>query len=192
MLANVADWRSLDRAEAVVIAIGTNDVWQWRAEGLEQRVAAIVRRIEAPTLLLGLSAKLRGIDAANAALRRACTGRCRFIEPIDDHGPDGIHLSQRGYQALAKRLALPVSRPRRADRVHNAHVSGQTGSLRKRRRSRGPQRRFHAHRLARSRRPRGSWRARCCVRHSCKGYLGQPAPTFQRHWHRPKRRRLRR
>jgi len=107
LLANVADWRSLDRAEAVVIAIGTNDVWQWRAEGLEQRVAAIVQRIEAPTLLLGLSARLRGIDAANAALRRACTGRCRFIEPIDELGPDGIHLSQRGYQALAKRLALP-------------------------------------------------------------------------------------
>jgi|GEM_PF-3960825 len=106
LLANLARWRSLDRANAVVVAIGTNDIWQRRPDGLGGRVAAIVERISAPVYLLGLSADLPGMAAANAHLRRACSGRCTFIEPIEALAPDGIHLSRAGYALLAAQLPL--------------------------------------------------------------------------------------
>ncbi|MCY7340237.1 MAG: hypothetical protein LH465_09880 [Sphingomonas bacterium] len=114
LLANLGRWSSLRRAGAVVIAIGTNDVWQHRPEGLGERVAAIVERIDAPIFVLGLSARLRGVPEANRALRRACRGRCTFVEPTGEVAPDGIHLSPRDYLNLAARL------PRECDRANGA------------------------------------------------------------------------
>ena len=104
LLANLGRWPSLRRASAVVIAIGTNDVWQHRPEGLGKNVAAIIARIDAPTYVLGLSAKLRGVAEANRILRAACRGRCTFIESGGEVAPDGIHLAPAGYARLAAHL----------------------------------------------------------------------------------------
>jgi len=112
LLANLGRWPSLDRAGAVVVAIGTNDVWQRRPQGLGQRVAAILDRIAAPVYLIGLSADLEGIVEANRELRRACRGGCTFIEPTAALAPDGIHLSAEGYERLAAQLPLRCERPR--------------------------------------------------------------------------------
>ena len=101
LLANLDRWPSLKRAGAVVIAIGTNDVWQHRPEPLEANVRALLDRIEAPTYLIGLTADLKGIAEANEVLRRTCVGKCTFIEPVAARAEDGIHLTAEGYRQIA-------------------------------------------------------------------------------------------
>ncbi|MDQ3077220.1 MAG: hypothetical protein M3Q83_00075 [Pseudomonadota bacterium] len=106
LLSNLDDWPSTGRVRGVVVSIGTNDVWQRRSEGLGQRVSEILGRIAAPTYLLGLSADLPGIAGANIELRRVCTGKCTFVEPVDALLGDGIHLAPAGYAKLARQLPL--------------------------------------------------------------------------------------
>lgn len=111
LLANLRRWPSLARAGAVVIAIGTNDVWQDRPERLGENVRAILDRIEAPTYLVGLTANLGGIAEANEVLRRACVGNCTFIQPVDARHADGIHLTRAGYAQIAARAPLRCKAP---------------------------------------------------------------------------------
>lgn len=111
LLANFGRWPSLTRAGVVVIAIGTNDVWQDRPEQLGRNVAAILDRIEAPTYLIGLTADLGGIAEANEVLRRACVGKCSFIEPAGARAEDGIHLTPGGYAQIAAQAPLRCSQP---------------------------------------------------------------------------------
>ena len=101
LLANLERWPSLDRAGAVLIAVGTNDVWQRRPERLGKNVAAILARIDAPVFLVGLPADLDGIAEANAVLRAACGDGCTFIDPAGARAGDGIHLSAEGYARIA-------------------------------------------------------------------------------------------
>lgn len=101
LLANLNRWPSLRRAGAVVIAIGTNDVWQHRPERLGPNVRALIDRIDAPTYVIGLTADIEGIAKANEALRRACTGKCTFIQPGGARHEDGIHLTPEGYAQIA-------------------------------------------------------------------------------------------
>lgn len=111
LLANLDRWPSIDRAGAVVIAIGTNDVWQRRPEGLGKRVSAILDRIEAPAYLLGLGSDLEGIDEANRELRRACRDNCTFVDPPKLLLDDGIHPAPQSYAELARQLPLDCRRP---------------------------------------------------------------------------------
>ncbi len=110
LLANLDRWPSLKRAGAVVIAIGTNDVWQWRAERLGANVRALIDRIDAPTYLIGLTADIGGMAEANEVLRRACTGKCTFIEPVNARHEDGIHLTPHGYAQIARQIPMACSR----------------------------------------------------------------------------------
>jgi lysophospholipase L1-like esterase len=107
----------LGRARGVILSIGTNDVWQWRARGLERRVSAILDRIPAPVALLAISARLRGVERANAALRGAAGDRAAFIAPTPFLQPDGVHVAPEGYADLARRmvdLLTGLDRPRAA------------------------------------------------------------------------------
>lgn len=106
LLANLNRWRSIDRAGAVVVAVGTNDVWQDRPQRLGANIRAIVDHIAAPVYLIGLSAQIDGIAAANAVLRRACGPGCTFVDPGADLADDAIHLSPAAYAALGRRLPL--------------------------------------------------------------------------------------
>lgn len=106
LLANLHRWPSLGRAGAVVIAIGTNDVWQWRPERLGENFSALIDRIDAPTYVIGLTADIDGIAEANEVLRRACVGTCTFIEPVGARAEDGIHLTPQGYAQIAARAPL--------------------------------------------------------------------------------------
>ena len=110
LLANLDRWPSIDRAGAVVIAIGTNDVWQRRQEHLGANVAAILARIEAPAFLVGLPADLDEIRDATAVLRRACGDGCTFIDPTGARAADGIHLSAEGYARIAAVAPLDCER----------------------------------------------------------------------------------
>lgn len=113
LLANLDRWPSLGRAGAVVIAVGTNDVWQHRPEELGRNVTAILERIEARTYLVGLTADLAGIEQANEILRRTCRGTCTFIQPVAARAADGIHLNPHGYAQIAARAPLRCPRPLR-------------------------------------------------------------------------------
>ena len=106
LLANVDRWPSLRRAGAVVIAVGTNDVWQRRPEALGRNVEAILRRIDAPVTLVGLTADIKGIEEANAVLRSSCRTNCTFILPVGARAEDGIHLTRKGYEQIAARVPL--------------------------------------------------------------------------------------
>lgn len=111
LLANLERWPSLGRAGAVVLAVGTNDVWQWRPETLERNVAAILERIEAPVLLIGLTANLDGVDEANEILRRTCRANCTYFKPVAARAEDGIHLTRQGYAQIAGRAPLTCPTP---------------------------------------------------------------------------------
>ncbi len=106
LLANMRRWPSLDRAGAVIISIGINDVFQLRDEGLGARIAEILGQIDAPTYLLAMKAELPGIDRGNRVLKNACTGRCQFVDYPAVLIDDRIHLAAESYVALARRLPL--------------------------------------------------------------------------------------
>ena len=106
LLANLDRWPSIDRAGAVIVAIGTNDVWQWRADALGPNVAAILDRIEAPVTLIGLTADIDGIEQANAVLRGVCREGCTFLLPVGARAEDGIHLTANGYAQIAGQAGL--------------------------------------------------------------------------------------
>lgn len=110
LLANLDRWPSIDRAGAVVIAIGTNDVWQRRPERLGENVAAILARIDAPVFLVGLPAELDGIADGNAMIRKACRKDCTFVDAIGARAEDGIHLSAEGYARIAALVPLDCRR----------------------------------------------------------------------------------
>lgn len=95
---------SLHQARAVILSLGTNDVWQLRASGLGVRVARILRQISAPVYLLAISSHHPGVDEANRQLRLACQRGCAFIGQTRYLSRDDTHLAPEGYAELAARI----------------------------------------------------------------------------------------
>lgn len=93
-----------NNARAVILSIGTNDVWQLRAEGLGGRVSSILRQIHAPVYLLAISSRHPGVDEANRELSSACNRNCTFIAPTKHLRRDDTHLTSEGYAELAARI----------------------------------------------------------------------------------------
>jgi lysophospholipase L1-like esterase len=95
-------WRNAGR---VILSIGTNDVLQWRARGLRQRVSALVDRLDKPVILLGIAARHPLTPLANRALRRA-EG---FFVPPPNELRDSIHLNERGYELFYEAVGSAIN-----------------------------------------------------------------------------------
>jgi len=131
LLENMPIYRSMERARAVCIMVGTNDLLSGHAEGLKQRYAAILAQVPArvpvifcsvPPLTNRPERGFPDVDqkarAAALALRDVCAEdrRCRFVDvhALLDDAPgtltaDGVHLSEAGcavwIEALRSALA---------------------------------------------------------------------------------------
>jgi lysophospholipase L1-like esterase len=125
LVERLGDYRSLDRAAAIVVLTGLNDVLQGEGDRLGVHYRALLAALPArPPILMSSMQPLspqvasRGDRAAavvraNAEARAACAARpgCRFV---DLHGAmagssgllerDGIHLAPGGYALWARLL----------------------------------------------------------------------------------------
>jgi lysophospholipase L1-like esterase len=111
-------YRCLARAAAVSIMVGTNDIFDGRAEGLEDRYAAILAKIPAGIPVVFSSVPPLAVNPdqarrASVALRAVCEDdwRCRFVDlhaaldgAPDALTPDGVHLSETGYAVWIRLL----------------------------------------------------------------------------------------
>ncbi|MGI4720800.1 MAG: SGNH/GDSL hydrolase family protein [Janthinobacterium lividum] len=132
-----AAYRSLETARAVIVNIGLNDLMRGCAQP-EAQVEELFRLVpaETPVIVLGVQgvqesaparrcqsviAKL--IDEFNRTLLNACSSKnnCQFVpNPVASNmnphtkkllqEADGVHLSQRGYQALSNALRDALSK----------------------------------------------------------------------------------
>lgn len=129
----IGDYRSLDRAAAIVVMTGLNDVLRGRGAMLEDSYRRLLSALPADrTVLLSsiqhLSPGHRLADAvasANAAARRACASRngCTYV---DLHGAmagrtglwerDGTHLNAAGYALWSELLRDSLAATGNADR----------------------------------------------------------------------------
>jgi hypothetical protein len=111
LLESMDRYASMARASAVVVMIGTNDLYQGREQGLEARYRAILAKVPAgvPVVLSGIP-PMAGKDVRPlvGAARSACQAdvRCRFVDAAvtPDMLTDGVHLSARGYAAWVAAL----------------------------------------------------------------------------------------
>jgi hypothetical protein len=117
LLARLPRYRSIDSARAVYLLIGINDLVRNEPLRVDELAAAIPPSVPLvwsgimPTSHLTVTAE--SIEAANAAIQRACAtrGNCRFVDTrgIVKPGafkPDGLHLSDVGYRAWLEALGL--------------------------------------------------------------------------------------
>ncbi|MDO9488971.1 MAG: SGNH/GDSL hydrolase family protein [Sphingomonadaceae bacterium] len=121
LVERIGDYRSIDRAAAVVVMTGLNDVLRGRGATLEGTYHRLLAALPADRMVL-LSSMQRlppghpladAVGHANIAARRACAGRrgCRYV---DLQGamfgrtavwePDGIHLNPAGYALWSQLL----------------------------------------------------------------------------------------
>ena len=123
-------YKSIERADRVVVTIGTNDLLQGREAGIESRYQAILAKIPAKTEIVMNSvppldspvfygkkiedANVRKVVASGKAVCEA-DSRCRFVNIYDvltTNGvlvpgvllPDKIHLAPKGYQLWIKAM----------------------------------------------------------------------------------------
>ena len=107
----------LDRARAIYLMIGINDFGQGRAEGIQDRIAAIAASLpDRPVVWTGVMpvredvASLASVATVNEAVERACAAlpACRYIDPAPLLAPggkwdqsaylDAVHLNAEGYR----------------------------------------------------------------------------------------------
>lgn len=132
LVERVGDYRALDRAAAIVVMTGLNDML--RGDGAA--VGPAVRRLLAalpPGVPVILSSTVRLLDPArgrelqgvNDALRAACAAHrgCRFVDlaaAMEDPAaliePDGIHLNPTGYALWVRQLRSALDAAGVADR----------------------------------------------------------------------------
>lgn len=93
--------KSLNRAGAVYLLIGTNDIVSKKQEGLVDRLASIAAAIPPGTPLVWTGIMLAEADQTNAAIQWICKSRqpCTYVPPLTDSSAfdDGVHLSIAGY-----------------------------------------------------------------------------------------------
>lgn len=113
----------LDRAGAVYLMIGINDLGQRRAGGIADRIGAIAAGLpERPIVWTGVMpvrpdvAPREAVDAANHAIQAACStmAHCRYVDPTPLLAPNGtwdqsayldaVHLNGEGYRRWIKAL----------------------------------------------------------------------------------------
>jgi lysophospholipase L1-like esterase len=105
-------YRSMQRASAVVVMIGTNDIIQSDDDDMEAQYRAILAKVppRVPVVLSSVPPmEDRDVAAVAKAAERACGAdpRCVFADvhsALSRPGallPDGVHLSPLGYQVLA-------------------------------------------------------------------------------------------
>jgi len=112
LLESMGLYKSLQRAGAVVISIGVNDLLQNREPGIEHRYREILQAVPSSVLVVMNSVtpitqvpESRQIAARDAA-RQACLARpgCRFVDAFELLSaasgsllPDGVHVAAAGY-----------------------------------------------------------------------------------------------
>ena len=114
LLDNLRWYQSLQRASAVFLNIGINDIGRGSTEGLTERLKAIADAIPASTPLIwsGIMPVYTGtidpkdIEATNRSIRTFCTERprCTYVDSAKVFGPegdalflDGLHPNDLGY-----------------------------------------------------------------------------------------------
>lgn len=107
LIESMRRYESMQRAARVVVAIGTNDVLQGRADGIESRYAAILAAIP-PHVPVVMSSPPplaeHSTEGVGDAAKRACAVRsgCTFVDSstVGTSGllPDGVHLAPQGYR----------------------------------------------------------------------------------------------
>jgi len=124
LLASMDLYKSIERAARIVVTIGTNDLLQGRATGIEARYRAILAKIPARTEVVMSSIPPLGngvfpgrqidadqVRAVVASAKTVCAAdrRCRFVDAFQaltsSHGQplpgvllaDSIHLAPQGY-----------------------------------------------------------------------------------------------
>lgn len=119
LLSQLPKYHCLQRASLVVLMIGTNDIITRRAEGLEDRLQAILAEIPpgVPVVMASIP-PLRDFPDETLAAARVVQAiceqnqRCRFVDAHAALGgmlhPDGIHLSDDGYRVLVPLLREAV------------------------------------------------------------------------------------
>jgi hypothetical protein len=111
--------QSVHSASAVIVAIGTNDLFQGRSVGIERRIAALNAKIAAPIYLLAVP-PVEGSEAFNKRLASACDEGCTFIDPHLTPADliDGIH--PREYSKIDHALA-PLQRENEGSKLGASH-----------------------------------------------------------------------
>jgi uncharacterized protein YhfF/lysophospholipase L1-like esterase len=126
ILRRLEHYKSVQRAKAVVLAFGLNDLNYRKVDAIARNTRSILDAISAPVVLSAVfpvdERKVRSrpefrnaaINEINAALATECKAGCTFA-PVPDalvggggnlklHEGDGIHLSPAGYQVWARAL----------------------------------------------------------------------------------------
>jgi lysophospholipase L1-like esterase len=112
--------KKLAEASAVMLMIGTNDVWRHKLAGLDDRLAAIEQDIPRDVTLIwsgippanDVRIEPADIARANVTIQKLCASnpRCTYVDTWallgDSDGmpdpryflPDGVHFAPRGYE----------------------------------------------------------------------------------------------
>ena len=130
LLQAMPNYRSLGRADTVVLAIGINDILRGKQEGLSERYRQIVQSIPPSTALVwsGVMPAARTladpdqITFANQTIKALCAARpnCVFLDTVillsNNREPnpelflkDGLHLSPVGYKTWIAALKRAIS-----------------------------------------------------------------------------------
>lgn len=120
LLDSMALYDSMERARAVVVMVGTNDIAQGLEDSLRDRYRAILAHIPSrvPVVMASVPPMV-GVDVRGAVLaaRDACSAdqRCRFLDAnaaLSEPGcigDDGVHLTPKGNAALIRSLRSALS-----------------------------------------------------------------------------------
>lgn len=114
LLQYIGSYGALNRARAVVVMVGTNDVRQGRGDSLPDLYRSILSAIPSHVPVI-LSGPAGNMPQAVSAAGQACLSdpRCVFVDasamPPGSLLPDGLHLSSSGYAAWAEKLRSALS-----------------------------------------------------------------------------------
>lgn len=125
LLARMPTYQGIERASAVYLMIGINDIWQGKADQLQTTIPALAKAIPAstpivwsaiaPTVHEHMNAQAR---YANELIKQVCgsRGNCRYVDTwpaLTGLGTsafvDGVHLSPAGYKAWSTALGYGYS-----------------------------------------------------------------------------------
>lgn len=133
LVERVGDYRSIERAAAVVVMTGLNDVLSGDGAAVGGHISRLLAALPVDTPVI-MSSTVRlppgdrasAVENANTAMRAACAARpgCRFVDlhgamsdPVPLIAADGIHLNSLGYRLWANLLRAALDDAGVPDRV---------------------------------------------------------------------------